>query len=170
MNCIQKAQGLSSPVPWGKVPTVWGTFYGEWEGGEILGLRFPGNPPNFLLLANPILLQLAAELNEYFQGERAKFTVPMRLVGPPFYQLVWGELLRIPYGETVTYGDLAKRLGRPGAARAVGQALAKNPIPIIVPCHRVVGKNGLRGFGPGLAWKERLLSLEASYREKFSPR
>ncbi|MGB9758078.1 MAG: methylated-DNA--[protein]-cysteine S-methyltransferase [Candidatus Bipolaricaulaceae bacterium] len=157
-------------MPWGKVPTVWGIFYGGWEGPEILGLRFPGDPPNPPLLESPLLWQLAAELDEYFRGERARFTVPMKLVGPPFYRLVWEELLCIPYGETLTYGDLAKRLGRPRAARAVGLALARNPLPIIVPCHRVVGKNGLGGFGPGRAWKEKLLSLEASYREKFSPR
>lgn len=157
-------------MPWGKVPTVWGTFYGEWEDGEILSLRFPGDPPNSPLLENPWLWKLASELDEYFQGERAKFTVPIRFSGPPFYRLVWAELLRIPYGETVTYGELAKRVGAPRAARAVGQALARNPLPILIPCHRVLDKNGLGGFGPGIAWKEKLLSLEARYKEKFSPR
>lgn len=157
-------------MPWGKVPTVWGTFYGEWEEGEFLGLRFPSDPPALLLLENPLLWQLSSELDEYFCGKRAEFTVPIRLIGPPFFQKVWTELRRIPYGETLTYAELAKRVGKPKAARAVGQALAMNPLPIIVPCHRVVGRKGLGGFGPGLDWKEKLLALEASHKEKFFPR
>lgn len=96
--------------------------------------------------------------------------MPVRLQGPPFSRRVWEELSRIPYGESITYKELAAGLGRPGAARAVGQALAKNPVPIIVPCHRVVATHGLGGFGPGLTWKKRLLELEAAHKAKFSPR
>lgn len=157
-------------MPWGKVPTVWGIFYAEWEGEEIVGLRFPSDQHPLEPVESPVIWRLAAELNEYFCGERGNFTVPFRLEGPPFFRKVWAELLRIPYGETVTYGELARRVGRKEAARAVGRALAGNPIPIIIPCHRVVGKRGLGGFGPGLVWKEKLLSLEARYKEKFFPR
>ena len=157
-------------MPWGKVPTVWGIFYGEWEEGKLISLRFPSDPPAPLLLENPLLWQLSSELNEYFSGNRVEFTAPFRLIGPPFFQKVWAEVKRIPYGETLTYAELAKRLGKPKAARAVGQALAMNPLPIIIPCHRVVGRRGLGGFGPGLAWKEKLLALEATHKEKFSPR
>lgn len=113
---------------------------------------------------------LAEELSAYFSGERASFSVPVRLWGSPFSRAVWEELRHVPYGEVVTYQELAKRIGKPKAARAVGQALAKNPIPIIIPCHRVVGKKGVGGFGPGVEWKERLLDLEARYKTKFSPR
>lgn len=147
-----------------------GTFYAQWEDGEIVSLRFPHDPPGFPLVESEVTRRLSLELDEYFRGERAAFTVPFRLEGPPFFQKVWAELLRIPYGERVTYGELAERVGRPKGARAVGQALAKNPIPILISCHRVVAKRGLGGFGPGLTWKEKLLSLEARYKEKFSPR
>ncbi|MGQ9699706.1 MAG: methylated-DNA--[protein]-cysteine S-methyltransferase [Candidatus Bipolaricaulaceae bacterium] len=157
-------------MPWGKVPTVWGTFYVEWHGQEVQALRFPSDPPGMPLVEDSIPKILARELNEYFCGERARFTVPFLLKGPTFFQKVWEEVLCIPYGEVRTYGELARGVGSWRAARAVGQALASNPLPIVVPCHRVVGRHGLGGYGPGLAWKERLLALEAHYKEKFSPR
>ncbi len=113
---------------------------------------------------------MGCELSAYFQGLSQDFSVSVRLEGPPFFRRVWEELSRIPYGESITYQGLAAGLGRPGAARAVGQALAKNPVPIIIPCHRVVAKQGLGGFGPGLPWKKRLLELEAAHKAKFSPR
>lgn len=105
--------------------------------------------------------QAAAELAEYFAGRRRAFGVPLAWHGTPFQQAVWAELRAIPYGVTISYGELAQRIGSPGAARAVGRANATNPIPIIVPCHRVVGADGtLTGFAGGLAVKERLLGLE----------
>lgn len=157
------------PVAWGEVPTVWGVFYAEWDQDGLRKLPFPGKFTRAWRHA-PILELLSRELTEYFRGERAGFTVPVNLEGPAFFRRVWAELLRIPYGETVTYGELSRRMGNPKASRAVGRALAKNPVPIIVPCHRVVGAKDLGGFGPGLPWKERLLALEATYKEKFSPR
>lgn len=157
-------------MPWGEVPTVWGVFYALWEGEAILALRFPNQAPLGPFAEAPLLRALAAELSAYFQGRSAEFSVPVRLDGPPFFRRVWEELRRIPYGETLTYRELAERLGKPRTARAVGQALAKNPVPIIVPCHRIVGKQGLGGFGPGLTWKKRLLELEAAHKAKFSPR
>ncbi|MFF2848990.1 methylated-DNA--[protein]-cysteine S-methyltransferase [Streptomyces sp. NPDC058001] len=101
------------------------------------------------------------QLDAYFAGDRTEFDVPMRLHGTPFQQSVWEQLLAIPYGETRTYGDLAQALGKPGASRAVGLANGKNPISVIVPCHRVIGSDGsLTGYGGGLPRKRRLLDFE----------
>ncbi|MER7640646.1 methylated-DNA--[protein]-cysteine S-methyltransferase [Streptomyces sp. NPDC126522] len=103
-----------------------------------------------------------AQLQAYFAGELKEFTLQLRLHGTPFQQRVWDQLCRIPYGETRSYGDLADALGNPGASRAVGLANGKNPIGIIVPCHRVVGANGsLTGYGGGLERKQRLLDFES---------
>ncbi|MBK3575338.1 methylated-DNA--[protein]-cysteine S-methyltransferase [Streptomyces sp. MBT65] len=102
------------------------------------------------------------ELQAYFAGELKEFTLELRLHGTPFQRTVWDRLRRIPYGETRSYGDLADALGNPGASRAVGLANGKNPIGIIVPCHRVVGANGsLTGYGGGLERKQRLLDFES---------
>lgn len=102
------------------------------------------------------------QLEEYFAGERKDFDLPLHLSGTDFQVQVLQELRRIPYGETRSYGDIAKRIGRPKAMRAVGAANGRNPIPIIVPCHRVIGSSGdLTGFGGGLDTKEALLRLEA---------
>jgi len=166
----RRERSYSTLVPWGKVPTVVGDFLAEWDRNGVRSLLFPGNFCAAPLEEAPMLEVLRRELNEYFLGQRADFTVPLSLSGPPFFLRVWEELRRIPYGERITYGELASSIGRPGAARAVGQALARNPLPILIPCHRVVGKHGLGGFGPGLHWKKRLLELEQTYREKFSPR
>lgn len=104
------------------------------------------------------------QLNEYFAGERHEFDLPLRLDGTEFQLLVLEELRRIPYGETTSYGAVAKRIGRPKAVRAVGAANGRNPIPIIVPCHRVIGSGGdLTGFGGGLDTKKALLRLEAEH-------
>lgn len=101
------------------------------------------------------------ELDEYFRGERRRFGVALDLRGSEFQRLVWGALVRIPFGETRTYGAVAERIGRPGAARAVGAAAARNPAPVLVPCHRVVGADGaLTGFAGGIATKRALLDIE----------
>jgi AraC family transcriptional regulator of adaptative response/methylated-DNA-[protein]-cysteine methyltransferase len=105
--------------------------------------------------------QAARELDEYFAGTRKEFTVPLVLRGTPFQETVWRELLRIPYGGTISYEELATRIGKPTAQRAVGMANGKNRLPIIIPCHRVIQKNGqLRGYGGGLWRKQFLLELE----------
>jgi len=102
------------------------------------------------------------QLTEYFAGERKDFDLPLSLHGTEFQLRVLEELKTIPYGETTSYGDIAKRIGRPKAVRAVGAANGRNPIPIIVPCHRVIGSSGhLTGFGGGLDAKTALLRLEA---------
>jgi methylated-DNA-[protein]-cysteine S-methyltransferase len=103
------------------------------------------------------------QLEEYFAGERRTFSVPLAPRGTPFQLSVWQALRAIPYGETVSYGDLARRLGCAAAARAVGLANGANPLPIIVPCHRVIGTDGsLTGFGGGLSIKRALLALEGA--------
>jgi methylated-DNA-[protein]-cysteine S-methyltransferase len=103
----------------------------------------------------------SAQLDEYFAGTRTTFDLPLQLHGTPFQVEVWEQLRRIPYGETISYGELAKRVDRPEAARAVGAANGQNPIAIVVPCHRVIGADGsLTGFGGGLPWKRWLLARE----------
>jgi methylated-DNA-[protein]-cysteine S-methyltransferase len=102
------------------------------------------------------------QLREYFAGERREFTVPLAPHGTAFEQRVWSALREIPFGETVSYGEIARRIGSPTAARAVGLANGRNPIAVIVPCHRVIGANGsLTGYGGGLERKRYLLDLEA---------
>ncbi|GGJ33332.1 methylated-DNA--[protein]-cysteine S-methyltransferase [Streptomyces brasiliensis] len=101
------------------------------------------------------------QLSAYFAGELKEFTLELRLHGTPFQRTVWEQLTRIPYGETCTYGELADALGNPKASRAVGLANGRNPVSIIVPCHRVVGSDGsLTGYGGGLDRKRRLLDFE----------
>ena len=107
------------------------------------------------------------QLNEYFTGRRRTFDLPLSLRGTPFQRSVWLQLLQIPWGETRSYGDIARAVGKPGAARAVGMANQTNPLPIIVPCHRVIGANGsLTGYAGGLDVKARLLALEGVAREQ----
>jgi methylated-DNA-[protein]-cysteine S-methyltransferase len=102
------------------------------------------------------------QLEEYFAGERSTFELKMHLEGTAFQRTVWHALTEIPYGETISYGELARRIGRPDRARAVGTANGQNPIAVIVPCHRVIGANGkLVGYGGGLDNKRRLLELES---------
>jgi methylated-DNA-[protein]-cysteine S-methyltransferase len=102
------------------------------------------------------------QLNEYFAGRRTSFDLPLEPAGTSFQLRVWRELLEIGYGETVSYGELARRIGRPAAARAVGAANGSNPISVIVPCHRLVGADGaLTGYGGGVDRKRQLLDLEA---------
>ena len=101
------------------------------------------------------------QLREYFQGQRQSFTLPLAPPGTPFQQRVWQELQHIPYGTTLTYRELAQRLGMPQAARAVGQANGRNPLAIVIPCHRLIGSDGhLRGYAGGVAIKQRLLQHE----------
>ena len=112
-----------------------------------------------------VLDDVRKELDQYFAGRLRRFTTRLALNGTPFQNAVWQELTRIPYGETISYLDLAKRIENPKAVRAVGMANGANPIAIIVPCHRVIGSNGsLTGFGGGLPTKRALLELEKGQR------
>src|SRR5437764_13302337 len=103
------------------------------------------------------------QIDEYFAGARVSFDFPLAAEGTPFQKQVWAELVKVPFGETISYSELARRVGCPGAARAVGRANATNPIALIVPCHRVIGANGkLTGYAGGLELKEKLLDFERS--------
>jgi methylated-DNA-[protein]-cysteine S-methyltransferase len=127
------------------------------EDDTVVAVRFGARP-------GPSAPHPAAEqLKAYFAGDLTGFTVPVEMRGgSEFERAVWAEIAKIPYGEMVTYGSIATALGDPGAARAVGTACNHNPVPVIVPCHRVVGANGkMVGFGGGLDRKRRLLELEA---------
>jgi methylated-DNA-[protein]-cysteine S-methyltransferase len=113
--------------------------------------------------------EVIRQLDEYFAGHRTEFDLPMTLAGTPFQRTVWAALRKIPYGETTSYGQLAERIGRPSAARAVGLANGRNPISIIVPCHRVVGTTGdLTGYGGGLDRKRQLLHFERQTSEQLA--
>jgi methylated-DNA-[protein]-cysteine S-methyltransferase len=110
---------------------------------------------------HPVLRQAAGQIHEYFAGKRMSFSLPLRLAGTGFQEKVWRQIALIPHGKTITYSDLARRVGAPAAIRAAGTSTGRNPLSIIIPCHRVVGKNGsLRGFAGGLERKQRLLKLE----------
>ena len=107
--------------------------------------------------------EVVRQLKAYFAGKLHSFSLDINPIGTEFQKRVWQELLKIPYGTTTYYGQLAEKIGNPKASRAVGMANGKNPIPVIIPCHRVIGKNGsLTGFGGGLKIKEQLLQLEKS--------
>jgi methylated-DNA-[protein]-cysteine S-methyltransferase len=112
--------------------------------------------------AHPVVREAVRQLAEYFAGTRETFALPLDFAGTPFQRSVWAALLTIPYGETRSYGELARQIGRPAAARAVGAANGRNPLSIVAPCHRVIGATGkLTGFAGGLRTKELLLALEA---------
>lgn len=111
---------------------------------------------------HPLLLDAERQLNAYFAGSLEKFSLPLDFVGTVFQKKVWAALLTIPFGETRSYGEIAKQIGSPKAVRAVGAANGKNPISIIAPCHRVIGANGkLTGFAGGLEAKAQLLGIES---------
>ena len=138
--------------------------------GDESGLRFvhfstgrrPQSPaPEWIEDKKPFQ-EVAGQLAAYFAGKLQKFDLPLAPQGTDFQLLVWRHLQEIPYGETTSYGQLAKQIGKPAASRAVGLANGSNPIPIIIPCHRVIGSNGdLTGFGGGLPIKKKLLALES---------
>ncbi|MEL7004742.1 MAG: methylated-DNA--[protein]-cysteine S-methyltransferase [Bacteroidota bacterium] len=116
---------------------------------------------------SPVIRQCISELEEYFKGERTSFDVPIKIAGTEFQNKVWNELTKIPYGQTISYSELAFRLGDIKTIRAAASANGKNKLPIIVPCHRVIGKDGsLVGFSGGLDKKELLLKLEGVIRDE----
>ncbi len=123
-------------------------------------------PANCLLSKkNTVLLETAEQLNEYFEGRRKVFSVPLYLAGTEFQRRVWLELVNVPYGETRSYKDIARAVGNDKAVRAVGGANNKNPIPVIVPCHRIIGSDAkLTGYRGGLGIKEKLLELENKHK------
>jgi methylated-DNA-[protein]-cysteine S-methyltransferase len=150
---------LASPV--GKLTLVA-------EERALLAVLWENDSPNRVPLparqrskAHPILKRAEEQLEEFFAGERKKFALPLRFSGTPFQVAVWEALREIPYGKTLSYSTLAKRIGRANAHRAVGTANGRNPLSIVVPCHRVIAANGgLAGFAGGLEAKRFLLALE----------
>ena len=131
------------------------------EEGYLVGLQLDHSKAPSSQAPSPLLKEAATQLKEYFEGTRTTFHLPLRAEGTVFQKKVWIALQDIPYGETRSYGDIAKVIGQPKASRAVGGANNRNPIMIIVPCHRVVGVNGaMVGFGAGIEVKQYLLDLE----------
>ena len=113
--------------------------------------------------SHPVLVETERQLTEYFAGRRKEFTLKLDVAGTPFQRKVWNALLTIPFGETRSYGEIARQIGSPDAVRAVGAANGRNPVSIVTPCHRVIGSTGkLTGFGGGLDAKARLLALEGA--------
>jgi methylated-DNA-[protein]-cysteine S-methyltransferase len=136
-------------------------------------IRFEGIPADGVPRDDdfPVLRDAAEQLTAYFGGELKAFELPLVPEGTAFQKSVWNALLTIPYGETRSYMQMAELIGAPKAVRAVGAANGQNPIPIVIPCHRVIGSNGkLTGFGGGLPLKRLLLDLEAAQRGLFYPR
>jgi methylated-DNA-[protein]-cysteine S-methyltransferase len=140
------------------------------DGESLTALHLPeergkpaGGPPSSGRRDDGAFREARAQLESYFAGELRVFELPLCPSGTAFQRLAWDELLRIPFGVNISYAEQARRIGRPGAARAVGAANGRNPIAIVVPCHRVIGANGsLTGYGGGLALKEWLLGHEAN--------
>lgn len=135
----------------------------EENGTALTLLAFGAIPPGAgsALKETPLLRKATAQIHEYFAGTRTAFDLPLHLEGTPFQKAVWQTLAVIPYGETRSYKDIAETVGSPKACRAVGMANRKNPLCIIIPCHRVIGADGsLTGFGGGIPVKEHLLALE----------
>lgn len=133
----------------------------ESDGEALRTLRFDTDGAPMASRPDAILERAAAQLREYFDGTRQYFDIPLAFAGTAFQEQVWRALLDIPFGKTASYADIATRIGQPGAARAVGMANNRNPIALIVPCHRVIGANGdLVGYGGGLAAKDWLLRHE----------
>ncbi|HEX8253202.1 MAG TPA: methylated-DNA--[protein]-cysteine S-methyltransferase [Thermoanaerobaculia bacterium] len=131
------------------------------EAGRLTRVHFVKHPEDLLDHKESDAAHVVAQLREYFAGERRTFDLELAPQGTPFQLAVWNALCEIPYGDTVTYAEIARRIGRPNAVRAVGAANGANPIPVIVPCHRVIGSNGtLTGYGGGIDRKQFLLALE----------
>ncbi|WP_303103481.1 methylated-DNA--[protein]-cysteine S-methyltransferase [Megamonas funiformis] len=130
---------------------------------HLINIQFT-QPQKALLQTTELLSMATIQLDEYFQGKRTTFSLPFKLTGTPFQLAVWKELQNIPYGKTTSYKEIAQKINKPKAYRAVGMANNKNPLPIIIPCHRVIGSNGkLIGYAGGLNLKNYLLELEKSH-------
>lgn len=144
------------------IDTPVGKMYLSSDGRSITELKFGTGGKD---CPDAIILKAKAELEEYFAGKRKSFSVPLNPRGTPFQMNVWKALCGIPYGETASYGEIAERIGNGKACRSVGMANNRNPIAIMIPCHRVIGANGvLTGYAGGLDKKEFLLKLEAQRR------
>jgi methylated-DNA-[protein]-cysteine S-methyltransferase len=143
------------------------------DGTALTGLSIGGRPePGWTCDGDEVLARARVQLAEYFAGARDRFDLPLAPAGTPFQRRVWAALVEIPRGATASYAEVARRIGCPGGARAVGQAAGANPLLVVVPCHRVVAAQAIGGFSAGLAHKRRLLGLEGALkirREKHPP-
>ncbi len=156
-----------------RIPTPLGTVIAIAAGGALTGIHFVDGrhvpPVSAEWREDPYhepLRRCAEQLADYFEGKRQCFDLPVAPRGTDFQQRVWREIARVPYGETITYSQLAERAGAPGSARAAGAATGRNPLSILVPCHRVVATDGsLTGYAGGLARKQKLLALEGALAE-----
>jgi methylated-DNA-[protein]-cysteine S-methyltransferase len=141
----------------------------------LAGILWDNNRPSRVRLSteaedadHPVLVETERQLKEYFAGQRKEFALTLDVEGTAFQRKVWKALLTIPFGETRSYGEIAKQIGSPGAMRAVGAANGRNPVSIVAPCHRVIGSTGkLTGFGGGLDVKAKLLELEGTRTPPF---
>ncbi len=163
--------GAAAPTThWGLIESPVGLLLAAVRSGTIVRLSFQGDgvpdPDPDWVRDDDRLEDLRRQLGEYFEGERTDFDLEVDFVGTDFQVAVWRALQEIPFGSTATYGEIAAAIGRPTAVRAVGGANNRNPVSIVVPCHRVIGADGsLTGFGGGLPTKQTLLSLEAGVLE-----
>lgn len=142
-----------------------GKLYIEETGGSVTKLSFVQELSDYSITGEitPFLKEACSQITAYLEGKRTTFDLPLSPVGTEFQKKVWAALLTIPYGKTISYGELASLVGNPKASRAVGMANNRNPIPVIIPCHRVIGANGkLVGYGGGLPIKQKLLTLEVA--------
>jgi len=160
---------VTSPSPalaYGYLDSPVGRLLIAGDGERLHRIGFPHGrraspPPENWRREDSLFSDAFAQLRDYFDGTLTRFELPLHFAGTPFQNAVWSALRDIPFGETISYGELAGRIGRPGASRAVGAANGANPLPIVVPCHRVVGADGsLTGFGGGLETKQYLLNHE----------
>ena len=161
MSSLSSAVTISIPSPLGPLVI-------EERDGRVVRIDLGGSLSKKEKMRSPLLKKVEAELRQYFEGERKEFSIPLKLIGTDFQVRVWKALLRIPFGAVWTYSDIAKAIGQPRASRAVGGAIGKNPIGLVVPCHRVCGKDGsLTGFSAGIVRKKWLLHHEQK-KEKSS--
>ena len=159
---------MNEIVRWCRIDTPLGTVRIVARGDAIAGVWFDGQKYDAVpdaswreLPVDPLLRDAARQLEEYFAGRRGRFDVALAPQGTAFQQSVWRAIATVPAGRTASYGDLARRIGRPSAVRAVGAAVGRNPLSVIVPCHRIVGSDGsLTGYAGGLERKRALLALE----------
>jgi methylated-DNA-[protein]-cysteine S-methyltransferase len=165
----------TSALYWHEIDSPIGRLLLAGDGASLIQVGFQGGPhplrpaDDWIADGTPFRLAIA-QLGEYFAGKRRRFDLPLAPRGTEFQRQVWRALTEIPYGKTVSYGELARRIGKPNGPRAVGLANGANPLPIIVPCHRVIGADGsLTGFGGGLPIKRKLLALEGAGEEDAGP-
>ncbi len=157
----------ANPIYYDIIPSPIGPMMLVADDDGLRELRFeldyrPQTPLDSWVHAPDKLAQVRTQLEEYFAGERVEFDLKLNMQGTDFQKDVWQALVTIPYGVTTSYGEISRQINRPKASRAVGAANGRNPVPVIVPCHRVIGSNGsLTGFGGGLAAKQWLLELES---------